>query len=340
MKVLIVEDDPDLCAGLSRVIVSAGHCVEAVSNGRQAIERLSRACPDVVLTDWLMPDLDGMAVLRHTRGMVKRPRVLVLSGLRQSEAEAHALGAGAERFFSKPTPFAALLQAIQPTPVPEAPKPRVAVNDALERVVTSVLWKGFPLLAVDHMSACTSLRLRVAQGPRPTEELLSSRLGMLDPSNGIELHASVRCTRPSGCAIVKSALSLDSADRETIVEVLSELCNNLLGRAKRSLVDSGFDFTLSVPSMTDRNASPVYVGERSTLLEAGGVQLIAELGVRVATSSAVSPEALCENMVVVEDLMTESGALFIAAGTRITTTTAERISRRMPKCTLRVVLLS
>jgi CheY-like chemotaxis protein len=82
-RVLVVDDDDhfrDVSASLLR---SSGYAVDEARNGAVAIERLGEALPDLVLLDLCMPEVDGWGVLSHVGHMLSRPRVVVMSGVRE-----------------------------------------------------------------------------------------------------------------------------------------------------------------------------------------------------------------------------------------------------------------
>jgi CheY-like chemotaxis protein len=82
-KVLVVDDD-QVFRGVERQILDgAGFVTEEADGGAAAISRLQEHTPDLILLDILMPDVDGWAVLQHVRGMSVRPRVVVVSGVRE-----------------------------------------------------------------------------------------------------------------------------------------------------------------------------------------------------------------------------------------------------------------
>jgi CheY-like chemotaxis protein len=66
-KVLVVDDDPDLLAICSLILESEGYDVEAARNGCEAMEKISKSEPDVVLMDVMMPTLDGLTVCKMTK---------------------------------------------------------------------------------------------------------------------------------------------------------------------------------------------------------------------------------------------------------------------------------
>ncbi len=79
-RVLLVDDDPFILATLPLVLREAGHEVEIAPNGREALRVLRLSAFDVVLTDILMPEMDGLELLRAVRREMPGTRVLAMSG--------------------------------------------------------------------------------------------------------------------------------------------------------------------------------------------------------------------------------------------------------------------
>ena len=71
-KVLIVEDDRAICNFMRRVLEANGYESIAVGTGREAISMLASHCPDVVILDLGLPDMDGMEVLEELRTVMER----------------------------------------------------------------------------------------------------------------------------------------------------------------------------------------------------------------------------------------------------------------------------
>ena len=57
---LIVEDDRPICDLLTNILEDAGYAVVAEANGRRALDRLATLVPDLILTDIMMPEMDGL----------------------------------------------------------------------------------------------------------------------------------------------------------------------------------------------------------------------------------------------------------------------------------------
>mgnify|MGYP004537059585 CR=1 FL=1 len=73
-KVLIVEDDRAICNFMRRVLEANGYESIAVGTGREAISMLTSHCPDVVILDLGLPDMDGMEVLKSVRTAIRHTR--------------------------------------------------------------------------------------------------------------------------------------------------------------------------------------------------------------------------------------------------------------------------
>ncbi len=59
-KILIVDDDPKLRAMLQRTLTYEGFSVMTAGDGRAGLEQMAAHCPDLVVLDWLMPEMNGL----------------------------------------------------------------------------------------------------------------------------------------------------------------------------------------------------------------------------------------------------------------------------------------
>lgn len=111
-KVLIVDDEPGICYILETVLNSSGYDVKTASTGASALTVAESNCPDVVLLDLGLPDMDGMEVLRRLREWVSVP-VIVVSARGNESAKVAALENGADDYISKPFGTQELLARIR-----------------------------------------------------------------------------------------------------------------------------------------------------------------------------------------------------------------------------------
>jgi CheY-like chemotaxis protein len=102
MKVLIAEDDPLVRRYLSTMARSFGHeCLEA-DNGVDALEVFEKENPDLVLSDYQMPLMDGFKLLREIRELSQSVAVIIITGEGSGEVAARALQLGANNYLYKP----------------------------------------------------------------------------------------------------------------------------------------------------------------------------------------------------------------------------------------------
>ena len=99
--VLIIEDEKSICDFTSRALVSHGYRVSCASTGKEALSLTSSLCPDIILLDLGLPDLDGMEIIHTVRTWSGMP-IIVISARTQEEDKVRALDAGADDFLTKP----------------------------------------------------------------------------------------------------------------------------------------------------------------------------------------------------------------------------------------------
>lgn len=103
-KVLIVDDDRATLRLIAKITTTAGYQVATAKDGREAFERILDWCPDLLVTDWDMPQLSGLQLCRKVREE-KLPfyvYVMLLTAKSRSEELVEGLEAGADDFITKP----------------------------------------------------------------------------------------------------------------------------------------------------------------------------------------------------------------------------------------------
>ncbi|MBA2375825.1 MAG: response regulator transcription factor [Rubrobacter sp.] len=113
MRILVVEDEARLARLISRVLHEEGYAAETASDGRSAM-KLSLAEPfDLLVVDWMLPDLDGIEVVKRLRAAEVDVPVLMLTARTQIEDRVEGLDAGANDYLPKPFAFPELLARIR-----------------------------------------------------------------------------------------------------------------------------------------------------------------------------------------------------------------------------------
>ncbi|MDY7083693.1 MAG: response regulator transcription factor [Actinomycetota bacterium] len=122
VRVLIVDDDALVRAGLSMILSAASDIVVVgeAADGAEVPAAVSKHEPDVVLMDIRMPRVDGLAATESLRARSGAPEVLVLTTFDADEFVLRALRAGASGFLLKDTPPAEILRAVRRVAAGEA----------------------------------------------------------------------------------------------------------------------------------------------------------------------------------------------------------------------------
>ncbi|MGY0057578.1 response regulator transcription factor [Streptomyces sp. LZ34] len=116
IRLLIVDDDPLVRAGLRLMLGGASSGIEIVaeaSDGTEVAALVDRHTPDVVLMDIRMPTVDGLAATEQLRRREPAPEVVILTTFNADEHVLRALRAGAAGFVLKDTPPADLVAAVR-----------------------------------------------------------------------------------------------------------------------------------------------------------------------------------------------------------------------------------
>jgi signal transduction histidine kinase/DNA-binding response OmpR family regulator len=103
-RVLLADDNPDMRAYVQRLLEAQGYAVEAVGDGQAALEAARTRPPDLILSDVMMPAMDGFGLLRAVRGeaALAGVPVVLLSARAGEEAKVEGLEAGADDYLIKP----------------------------------------------------------------------------------------------------------------------------------------------------------------------------------------------------------------------------------------------
>ena len=112
MKLLIVEDDKEAAAYLKRALSEVGHTVDVASTGRSGLMLAAGETYDVIILDRMLPEIDGLAILRTIRASGVKTPVLLLTALGGIDDRVEGLEAGGDDYLVKPFALAELLARV------------------------------------------------------------------------------------------------------------------------------------------------------------------------------------------------------------------------------------
>lgn len=113
MRVLLVEDDPATAQSLQMMLESENMVVDATDLGEDGLEIGKLYDYDIIILDLMLPDINGIEVLRRLRDARVETPVLILSGLTEADNKVKGLGTGADDYLTKPFDKAELMARIQ-----------------------------------------------------------------------------------------------------------------------------------------------------------------------------------------------------------------------------------
>ena len=113
MRILLIEDDSTTAMIVERTLKMHGMVVDTTDLGEDGLELAKLYDYDIILLDLLLPDIEGMEVLRRLRNARLVTPVLILSGLSQAENKVRGLGSGADDYLTKPFDGKELIARIQ-----------------------------------------------------------------------------------------------------------------------------------------------------------------------------------------------------------------------------------
>jgi two-component system copper resistance phosphate regulon response regulator CusR len=102
MRLLIVEDQKQLCGNIARYLKSEGYTSDCCYNGSDALDYLGAAEYDAVILDIMLPGIDGLAVLNKMRSSGNKTPVLLLTARSTVEDKVKGLDSGADDYLTKP----------------------------------------------------------------------------------------------------------------------------------------------------------------------------------------------------------------------------------------------
>src|SRR3712207_2412913 len=113
MRILIVEDEEHLAKLVAEILGREGYAAEVVGDGRSALARALVEPYDLLVVDWMLPDLDGVQVVKRLRAAEVGVPVLMLTARAQVEDRVEGLDAGADDYLPKPFAFPELLARVR-----------------------------------------------------------------------------------------------------------------------------------------------------------------------------------------------------------------------------------
>lgn len=113
MRILVIEDDKEVSAYISKGITEAGHTVDTSYDGKDGLFLATSEKYDVLIVDRMLPEMDGLTIIETLRGSGNKTPALILSALGEIEDRVKGLRSGGDDYLVKPFAFEELLARIE-----------------------------------------------------------------------------------------------------------------------------------------------------------------------------------------------------------------------------------
>jgi two-component system, NtrC family, response regulator HydG len=111
-SILVVDDEPDICANLQDILSEFGYEVDTATSGQSALELVDRKAYDIALLDLKMPGMSGVELYKEIKRRSSGTVAVIISAYASTSSAKEALEAGAWRLLSKPVDVSQVMQCI------------------------------------------------------------------------------------------------------------------------------------------------------------------------------------------------------------------------------------
>jgi len=113
MRALLIEDDSTVCSYITKGLKEQGYFVDMANDGQEGLNKATSEAYDVMVIDRMLPNLDGLSILKSVRAAGNNTPVIVLSALGEVDDRVKGLKAGGDDYLVKPFAFSELIARIE-----------------------------------------------------------------------------------------------------------------------------------------------------------------------------------------------------------------------------------
>lgn len=348
MRVLVVEPNRAQRELAISFLSSGGHEVESAVEVQGANVRLAARWPDVVFLSWGVPS--AAAFVKRLRSTETHHTWVVATSERGAPDLISSIRQGADDYVRSPFCREELLLRIEGISriqrwAQKATATVVSVDWSTgPRLDALAAFRDARRLLVPDLETVLGTSFTSSSCTNPLERVaVSSALPLTLAGNGQEARLCIGLDALSVRDIGKALFGTETPPPEAIHDVVRELANTAAGTFKLAALDEGITLTTGLPKSF--NGSPPVseaTVQNQTFMLVGNeipVRVGISIGISTTKPTASTVGTLAEGMVLARDLLSETGALLLPVGTRLTTNQIARVGRVLaPDTTVEVVL--
>jgi DNA-binding response OmpR family regulator len=310
---------------------------EAMGEESAALAAISREAPQVILLS--VPAKGGADLVRRLRGADASGQAYLVALLEAAPAGreiSNLIAAGAHDVMRRPIIDAELLERVQaPTRMLRwaraVTKPGTFDLTAALDLTALQVWKNIGCVVAEDLAQLASQPIAVCEGwpKRFDSNCRSASIPMSLAEEQLELRVSIVVDGQSSCWLRETLLGNPNAANDAVDDALRELANTAGGAIKRAALGESVILTTGLPVSDVAAAVPARHACWSLALDGslGSIALIAEI--KRLQNQRILASKLTEGMILAHDIRNESGILLVAGGSRLTTTSANRLAQML-----------
>ena len=336
MRIVLLADKRPERETMVRVLQQAGCVVEPCADAKGAVAAIAREAPQVIVA--AVPGSGGPDLIRLLRGADGSGHAYLLAvldrtpGGRETSA---AIAAGAQDVLHRPVVDAELVERAHAPKrllkwAHSVAKPAAFDFSRALDVARLNVWQTLGCIVADDLAQMMGLAVQTSAGwPRRFGRTArAATIPMSLASEQIELRISIAIDEQTAKWLGATLLGNPAAGKAEIDDVLRELANTAGGAVKRAALPENVTLTTGLPVNATGIRSEGDGVQTYAVLVDGGKAVMAIVGeIARRGNERVAASRLCEGMVLVHDLRSDSGALLMTAGSRLTSTSAARLAQ-------------
>lgn len=113
MRILIVDDNREFCDNMKDILELQGHNTACAYSGKAALENIQKNAIDLALVDIVMPEMDGLTLLKEIKDIKPKLPVMLVTGFAHEHSTGEAMRSGALALLKKPIDFNELARMLK-----------------------------------------------------------------------------------------------------------------------------------------------------------------------------------------------------------------------------------
>ena len=331
LRALMIGSDVALRSAVETLLASAGYAVESAADARTGLAMLERSPPDVLVVDASLQGACAMGVVRRARFVETSAHMYVVVLSKGGPELVNAFESGADDVVKKPIArdeLVARVDGVKRTrSLLAGSNHKIPCASDVARITSTRAWAQLDAAIAADLGTMLGEVPCIASDAGIHGASIGAEIPLSLPSENLEVRLRVAFDAKH-LQQVGNAMTNDRLDAESLRDVAREIANVAGGALKRQLQREGIVLTIGLPVDLDLTDAPIGMDPsvrrwRADLLRGPFAEF--EVDTRVRSNEMVSLGTMCEGMVLARSIRSPSGALLLAAGTRMTTSAIERL---------------